>query len=138
MEQNQRKQAYHRRGIVIAGVVLLVVVAVLLALSGLLGDRAQRGAKTVTIEVTLPGQGAKEFVLHTDAESLEQALTEAKLITGHTEQYGYFVESVAGRTADPAKGEWWVFTKGGEWVTTGVTDTMIADGDRYEFSIYAG
>lgn len=124
--------------LIAAAAALFVLVAVLLLFSKQFLGKAAQGAKAVTIEITKPGGNPVEQVLHTDAETLEAALTEANLITGHTEEYGFFVERVDGYAADAAKSEWWMFTKDGEWVTTGVSDTLIADGDHYEFFIYAG
>ena len=36
------------------------------------------------------------------------------------------------------KEEWWMISKGGESLQTGVDDTEIADGEAYEFTLTAG
>lgn len=127
-----------KKGLIIALAALILVVASLLVVNSVTRAKAQAGAKQLAIEIALPDGSVTEHVLHTDAETLGAAMNEASLITGHTEALGFFIDSVGGVVADPAKGEWWVFTKDGEWVTTGVNDTLIADGEHYEFSIYAG
>ena len=42
------------------------------------------------------------------------------------------------RRAEETANQWWVFTRGGQWVDTACDATPIADGESYEFSIYAG
>ena len=128
----------NNKGLVIALGALALVVAALLVVGIVTRGKAQVGAKTVTIEIAKSETDVTEKVLHTDAETLEQAMNEEGLIVGHIEEYGFFIEAVDGRVADPEEGEWWMFTKDGEWVTTGVSQTMIADGDHYEFFIYEG
>ena len=64
--------------------------------------------------------------------------TLARLIAGDESEYGLFVKTVDGETADDANQEWWCFTKGGEMLMTGVDDTMIADGEQYEATLTVG
>ena len=79
-----------------------------------------------------------DFQIQTDAESLRGALEQESLIAGSESEYGLFVETVDGETADMGAEEWWCFTKGGEMLATGVDDTMIADGEHYEASFTVG
>ena len=53
-------------------------------------------------------------------------------------QYGLYVKTVNGVTADEAKEEWWCFTKDGEDVMTGVDSTPVADGDHFEITLKTG
>ena len=46
--------------------------------------------------------------------------------------------TVDGETADESIQQWWCITKGGEMLMTGVDDTMIADGEAYEFTLTTG
>ena len=68
----------------------------------------------------------------TEAEYLRGALEEENLIAGEESQYGLFVKSVNGITADDGKQQWWCFTKGGEDLFTGVDDTPIHHGDAFK------
>ena len=79
-----------------------------------------------------------EFSFSTDAEFLRQALEEQKLVEGEESQYGLYVKTVNGVTADEAKEEWWCFTKDGEDVMTGVDSTPVADGDHFEITLKTG
>ena len=49
------------------------------------------------------------------------------------------VHTVDGETADYSKDHsLWCLTKGGEWLDTGVDETLIADGEHYEFTYTVG
>lgn len=95
------------------------------------------GAKEIQIEV-VHGGGTKTHTINTDAEYLRQALEENKLIEGEELSFGLMVTTVDGITVDSAKNEWWCITKSGEWLMTGVDDTPIENGDRYEITLTAG
>ena len=123
---------------ILAVILLLVVAAAVLLLYQHFGPKASEGAKTVTMEVVHGDESKKEFVLHTDAENLRQALEEKKLIAGTDSDYGLYVQTVDGETADEGQQQWWCLTKDGEMSMTGVDDTMIQDGEHYEFTLTTG
>ena len=61
------------------------------------------------------------------------------LLAGEDSAYGLMVFTVDGETADWDRDQsWWCLTKGGEWLDTGVDDTLIEDGDHYEFTYTIG
>lgn len=93
------------------------------------------GAKHIVFEVTGHEGSAKSFDIHTDAENLGDALLEEKLIDAEEGPYGLYVTAVFGEAADEAQHEYWMFSKDGEMLSTGVSDTMIADGEHYEAQI---
>lgn len=97
------------------------------------------GAKTVVIEVTHADESTKEFTLHTDQEFLGGALEEQEgLVAGDEGEFGLFVKTVDGETADDSLQQWWCITKSGAEVNTGVDTTPIADGEKYEFTLKTG
>lgn len=68
--------------------------------------------------------------IETTGDTLYDALIENKLISGEKGQYGFFVTSVNGVTADGSDGTYWTFRdKDGEFFPTGVETTQIKDGD---------
>lgn len=69
---------------------------------------------------------------------MRQALEEENLIEGEESTYGLWVITVAGRTADNSKEEWWALYKNGEFSMTGVDDTPLEDGDRIEYRLTVG
>ena len=116
---------------------LAAVLALALLLLCVVGCKAKGeiGDKTITITVTWEGE-TEEITVDTDQEMLGAALLEKDLISGSDSEYGLFVDTVNGHYADPDLGQWWVFTKDGEMVATGVDSTPIVDGDAFEWYIY--
>ena len=126
------------RNIIIAVAVLLVLVVGALLVWNHFKPVAQVGAKAIVLEVVHGDESSKEFKIQTDAENLRGALEQESLIEGSDSEYGLFVETVDGETANMDNQEWWCFTKGGETLMTGVDDTMIADGEHYEATFTVG
>jgi hypothetical protein len=74
-------------------------------------------------------------VIKTDKDNLEEALLEHRLISGEKGPYGMYVKFVNGMEADYDKNQtYWSLTKNSEYMMTGVTDTKIEDGEKYEFT----
>ena len=122
----------------LAGVLALVLVVA--ALIGVyFATRPATSAADKTITATVVANGEEEaFTIHTDEEYLRGALESMDLIAGEESEYGLFVTTVNGITADDANQEWWCFTKGGESLNTGVDSTPIADGDAFEITLTVG
>ena len=124
---------------ILAVILLLVVAAAAVLLYLHFRPQASEGAKTVTVEVVHKDESRKEFVIHTDAETLRGALEQEKLIEGTESEWGLYVLTVDGETADEAAQEWWCFNDGeGNMLPTGVDSTMIQDGDKYEIVLTVG
>ena len=98
------------------------------------------GSKQITLEVVHADGSSKSFDIATDAENLRGALEQVDgLIAGEESAYGMMVYTVDGETADWDRDQsWWCLTKDGEWMDTGVDDTVIADGEHYEFTYTVG
>lgn len=119
------------------------VLALVLVVAALIGvyftTRPATSAADKTITATVVANGEEEaFTIHTDEEYLRGALESIDLIAGEESEYGLFVTTVNGITADDANQEWWCFTKGGESLNTGVDSTPIADGDAFEITLTVG
>lgn len=92
------------------------------------------GETTITMEVTAE-EKTVIFTVHTDKETLGDALFEHDLISGDKSAYGLFVKTVNGIFADYNKTKsYWGINKNGESLMTGVDAEKIADGDTYEFT----
>lgn len=124
--------------IILSCAAFALVVVAMLAIYHQFKPEAQKGAKDIVVEVVIPDESTEEFKINTDAENLRQALEEKDLVKGSDSEYGLFVTEVNGRIVDDSKQEWWSFTKSGEMLSTGVDDTMIADGDHYEITLTTG
>lgn len=76
------------------------------------------------------------FEIHTDKETVGEALEELELIAGDESEFGLYVKTVNGITADYDKdGVYWAFYINDEYAKTGVDSTQITEGDRYSFRI---
>ena len=74
------------------------------------------------------------FEIHTDKETVGEALLELELIDGDESEYGLYVKTVNGITADYDKdGVYWAFYISDEYAETGVDSTKIVDGNEYSF-----
>ena len=123
--------------------VILAFVLVLLVLSaGLIWFKTRPqptvGGKNVTVEVVHGDGSEKVFTLQTDAETLRQACEEQNLLSGRESEYGLYVLTVDNETADESIQQWWCITKSGAEHFYGVDETMIQDGEQYEFTLKTG
>ena len=123
-------------------ILLAAVLAVLILASGLVWNfyrpQSTTGAKTVTLDVIHGDGSEKTFTLHTDAETLRKACEEQNMIAGTEGEYGLYVLTVDGETADESIQQWWCITKNGEEHFYGVDETMIQNGEKYEFTLKTG
>ena len=97
---------------ILAVVLLLVVVAAAVLLYLHFSPKPVEGAKTVTVTVVHGDGSSKEFVIHTDEETLRGTLEQEKLIEGTESEYGLYVLTVDGETVDEAQQQWWCFNDG--------------------------
>jgi hypothetical protein len=126
-----------RRNIIIAIAVLVILAGVFAAVWLLSRDTPAEGEKALRIDVVIDGE-ATTFEFRTEALFLREALEEQNLIAGEDTALGLLVKTVAGRTADDSRQEWWNFTKDGEWLFTGVDETVIEDGDHFVIELMVG
>lgn len=78
------------------------------------------------------------FEIHTDKEIVGEALQDVGLIEGEEGDYGLFVKTVNGISADYDKdGVYWAFYINDEYAAEGVDSTKITEGDTYAFKVEA-
>ena len=118
--------------------VFLTLVLALALVFCLARPQAEAGTKALTIVVVHGDGSQKRFPMRTDAETLRAACEERDLIAGRESDYGLYVLTVDGETADESAQQWWCITKGGAEHFYGVDDTVIADGETYEFTLTTG
>lgn len=102
----------------------------------------------VETEAIVIGEGATQFMftvvdqdgnetafeIHTDKATVGEALLEHEMIAGEEGDFGIYVKTVNGITADyDVDGTYWAFYINGEYATTGVDVTEIAAGNSYSF-----
>ena len=128
------KKTNNRKILITAAVILAVLILAAVICLNVFSPRTSQGAKTVTIEVVDPMGAVTTYTTHTDAEYLRQALEETKEleIAGSESQYGLYVETVNGVTADySADGAYWAFYVDGEYCNYGVDEQPVNNGETY-------
>lgn len=124
--------------IILGLVALVVVAAVLLCLWNFTRPDTVAGAKALTITVVHGDGSEKVFDVHTDAEYLEGALLENEIVEDNQTDWGLYILTADGETADESAQQWWCITKGGEMLATGASETVISDGESYELTLTTG
>lgn len=127
-----------RRPVLIAAIALIVVAAVFLTVYLLYTQQPVAGAKTLTVKIIHGDESSRELSIRTDAEFLRQALEEQALISGDESEFGLFIKTVDGETADESLQQWWCITKGGGQLMTGADSTPVQDGEQYELTLTTG
>lgn len=75
------------------------------------------------------------FQIYTDATTVGEALVALELISGDEGDYGLYVTTVNGITADwETENAYWAFSIDGEYAQTGVDSTEIVAGSTYELA----
>ncbi len=93
-----------------------------------------KGATSFPFTVVDIGGGEVHYTVHTDKETVGEALQELGLITGEDGPYGLYVKAVNGFALDYAKdGAYWSFYIDGQYAATGVDKTPIKAGEVYSF-----
>ena len=94
------------------------------------------GSTKFTFTVVDKEGNETQFEIHTDKETVGEALMELELIAGEESEYGLYVKTVNGITADYDKdGVYWAFYVNDEYAQTGVASTTITEGDSYSFKV---
>ena len=94
------------------------------------------GKTQFTFTVTDQEGTESSFEIHTDKETVGEALLECGLIAGDEGAYGLYVKEVNGIVADyDTDGTYWSFYINGEYASTGVDTTTITEGDTYSFKV---
>lgn len=96
------------------------------------------GAKSYTFTVVDAEGGETVHKLSTDEEFLGAALQNEGLIEGEEGEFGLFVKTVGGITANEAEQEWWALYVGDEMAQSGVDTTPVEDGGEYSFRLTVG
>lgn len=100
------------------------------------GDVLGEG-KTQFTFVVVDKEGSKtQLEIHTDKETVGEALLELGVIAGDKGDYGLYVKTVNGITVDyDEDGKYWAFYIDDEYAATGVDSTPIEDGKVYTFKV---
>lgn len=90
---------------------------------------------SITVNVTHSDGQTAEFKFRTSAALLSDALEMENLIEAHEDTYGMYIDAVDGEEAKMEDSAAWVFDRNGEMCPTGASETLLEDGDVYDFYI---
>lgn len=94
------------------------------------------GETQFTVTVVDKEGTESSFEIHTDKETVGEALFECGLIAGEEGAYGLYIKEVNGITADyDVDGTYWAFYINDEYAPSGVDTTTITEGDTYSFKV---
>ena len=97
------------------------------------------GEITITVEVINSAGEHTDHTITTGATKLADALLEAGFVEGPIEEYGLYITTVDGETADwNVDQSYWALSQNGEYLMTGASDTEIHDGDHFELTYTKG
>ena len=119
----------------VLGLVVAVVVLALLYINFRPQPKDAGGSKTITLTVVFADASTKEFTIKTNEDYLRGALEQENLITGDESDWGLYVKTVAGVTADDSANQYWALYIGDDYSQTGVDTTPVNDGDSFKFAI---
>lgn len=130
---------------------MVLIAAMALTAAGCGGSETPSGSEMpVHADGSILGEGGKEFDLvvvdkdggetrleiHTDRETVGEALLELGLIAGEEGEYGLYVKTVNGISADYEKdGVYWAFYVDGEYASAGVDAVSATPGTVYSFKV---
>lgn len=126
-----------KKTLAVLAAVLLVLVAAFAVIRFAVKPAGVFGIKEITVEIT-DLTNTESFTFKTEREFLADALLDEGLVEDNQTEYGLFIVTANGVTADDAKQEWWCITKDGETLMTGASETPIENGDRYELTLTVG
>lgn len=148
------RKAFFRGRLCFCCMALIVAMALFTAGCGEKDDQTPLGtgqtAETVYEDGSSLGEGSTQFTLtvtdkdgnetnleiHTDKETVGDALLELELIAGDNSEYGLYVKTVNGITADyDTNGVYWAFYVNGEYATSGVDSTPVTADGHYAFKV---
>lgn len=94
------------------------------------------GETSFMFTVTDKDGNEEQFEIHTDKTIVGEALLDLGLIAGEDGEYGLYVKTVNGITADyDVDGTYWAFYVDGEYASSGVDTTNITAGATYSFKV---
>ena len=100
------------------------------------GATIGEGDKSFVTEVVDADGNTVKFTVQTNEKTVGEALQKLGVIDGEEGDYGLYIKTVNGITADYNKdGVYWAFYVDGEYAMTGADMTDVVDGTVYTFRV---
>lgn len=123
----------------IGAIALAVLVAVLLGAYFLTRPQGQEGLKKVTVSVIHKDGTQKDFPFETEEEFLGKLLVNEGIVEDNQTEYGLYILTADGETADWSVDEgWWAVYVGDEMAELGADSTVLTDGTTYKLVYTCG
>ncbi|MCD8385081.1 MAG: DUF4430 domain-containing protein [Clostridiales bacterium] len=95
--------------------------------------------KSITLTVTYSDGVSEDYEITTTAEYLKDAIEDTVTLEGSESDYGFYLETVNGETADyDTDGAYWAIYVNGEYGMYGLDSQPVADGDTFELVYTVG
>lgn len=95
-------------------------------------EETPEGEKHITLTVTYEDETSQEYAIDTTAQYLKEAIEGEVELGGSDSEYGFYLESVNGVTADyDADGAYWAIYVNDEYGMYGLDTQPVTDGDHY-------
>ncbi len=120
---------------------MLLALVMVFALTACGAKEEAPAADAVSFKVVVTDLDGNEtaFEYSSNAASVGEALVTEGLIEGHETEYGLYIDTVNGITADwDADQTYWAFYINGEYATTGVDGTEIVADTTYGLTLTKG
>ena len=120
---------------------LLLALAMVFVLTACGAKEEAPAADAVSFKVVVTDLEGNEtaFEYSSSADSVGEALVAEGLIEGHETEYGLYIDTVNGITADwDADQTYWAFYINGEYATTGIDGTEIVADTTYGLTLTKG
>ena len=120
---------------------LLLALVMVFALTACFAKEEAPAADAVSFKVVVTDLEGNEtaFEYTSSAASVGEALVAEGLIEGHETEYGLYIDTVNGITADwDADQTYWAFYINGEYATTGIDGTEIVADTTYGLTLTKG
>ena len=117
---------------------LMLVLVMVFAMTACGAKEEVPAANAISFKVVVTDLDGKEttFEYSSNAASVGEALVAEGLIEGHETEYGLYIDTVNGITADfNVDSAYWAFYVNGEYATAGVDTTVIEEGTTYSFKV---
>lgn len=133
------KKAMNKMMRLILCTVLIAAMALMAVGCGSKSAETTASGVSFTFVVTDLEGNESTFDITTSKATVGEALLDEGLIAGENSEYGLYVTSVNGMTADWDNDQtYWAFYIDGEYAMTGVDATDIVDGTTYGFTLTKG
>lgn len=119
----------------VLGLVVAVVVLALVYFNLKAKPKDEGGNKTITLTVVYADASTKDFTIKTNEDYLRGALEQENLIAGDESEWGLYVKTVDGVTADDAAHQYWALYINDDYASTGVDTTPVNDGDTFKLAL---